>query len=70
MTHDERIEAVARAIQAEFGGYGKLFATYRDMAEAALAAAGVDEMVREAVRLGRFLPSADVEVIVREVMSK
>jgi hypothetical protein len=60
MTHDERIEAMARAINAEFYGHpwdettafrqGLCF----DMALAALAAAGVEEMVREAAKLALY----------------
>ena len=92
MTHDERIEAMARAIfdsdfldEEKWSSVGKVYAaTYRRMATAALAAAGVEEMVREAAieawqagaysaseyyKGGGFDPAA-IATIVREVMGK
>jgi hypothetical protein len=87
MTNEERIEAMARALfledvdgvaaWEECGSW--LQANYRRMAGAALAAAGVEEMVREAARrgwdCGVDTPSRgyarrdrDVDTIVREVM--
>ena len=87
MTNDERIEAMARAINAEF--YGQAWdktTVFRkgacfDTALAALAAARLEEMVREAADEGfeaGFLcvhyetqEAADtVNAIVREVMGK
>jgi hypothetical protein len=58
MTHDERIKAMAEAIfKADFPDdqdlwdecEGDMQAVYNRMATAALAAAGVEEMVREAI---------------------
>jgi hypothetical protein len=47
MTHDERIEAMARAVCEQF--YGTSYEWWYRMAESALAAAGVEEMIREAI---------------------
>ena len=88
MTHDERIELMARAIfdsdfldEEKWSNVGKVYAaTYRRMATAALTAAGVEEMVREAAReawdLGCMSETSDIEQrnqdaeeIVREVMN-
>jgi hypothetical protein len=97
MTHDERIEAMARAMRAadteprKFDAHWNVRpfdeqhdeakAWWHRMATAALAAAGVEEMVRAAAReawdLGCMSETSDIEQrnqdaedIVREVMSK
>jgi hypothetical protein len=90
MTHDERIKAMAEAIfKADFPDdedlwdecEGDMQAVYNRMATAALAAAGVEEMVREAAReawdLGCMSETSDIEQrneeaeeIVREVMGR
>jgi hypothetical protein len=58
MTHDERIEKVARAIYCAQGyiipfemQFGDELKAWRATAAAALAAAGVEEMEQEAARL-------------------
>jgi hypothetical protein len=84
MTHDERIEKVARAIfdidieatavWDECSAWLKN--NYRLMATAALAAAEVDEMVREAAAMGLQFGGeytardSDLDAIVREVMGR
>jgi hypothetical protein len=87
MTHDERIEAMARAICEQFYGTSwELTSHFRQqicigLADKALDAAGVEEMVREAAReawdLGCMSETSDIEQrnqdaeeIVREVMGK
>ena len=92
MTHDERIEAMAIAMMEAEGYWAdepdeywmdEQKPLYRRMATAALAAAGVEEMVREAAieawqagaysaseyYKGGFDPAA-IATIVREVMGK
>jgi hypothetical protein len=74
MSHDERIEAMARAICAEdFGNAHEwddttseiLRESYRDQAIAALAAAGIEEIVRSGIDAYRDMLSdalsADLE---------
>lgn len=83
MTHDERIEKVARALYdhavgPDFPLFDRLPADVQlywlRQATAALAAAGVEEMVREAVsrtcELCDYGFSPDVDDIVRKVMGK
>jgi hypothetical protein len=91
MTHDERIKAMAEAIfKADFPDdqdlwdecEGDMQAVYNRMATAALAAAGVEEMVREAVFAGAkhgykcawrgdyAAQPCDIDDLVREVMGK
>jgi hypothetical protein len=91
MTHDERIEAMAIAMMEAEGYWAdepddkcwmdEQKPLYRRMAEAALAAADVEGMVREAAReawdLGCMSETSDIEQrnqdaeeIVREVMGK
>ena len=95
MTHDERIDAIARALQRRArqrcgwpwsdDDFNSLMQSHKiallENAEAALAAAGVEEMVREAAReawdLGCMSETSDIEQrnqdaeeIVREVMGK
>jgi hypothetical protein len=80
MTHDERIEAMARVIDW-FVDADLSREEWAQVAEAALAAAGVEEMVREAADKGyeegfqcleydMQAESDAVEAIVREVMGK
>jgi hypothetical protein len=92
MTHDERIEAMARGLCALYyrrcvmfvsdraGRMAYVDAQWRDhveQARAAWAAAGVEEMVREAAVKGinhgareRYVDTAVLAAIVREVMGK
>jgi hypothetical protein len=88
MTHDERIEAMARAIcdSDYYGAWDECSEEWRcnlrAMATAALAAAGVEEMVRAAAFDGfvqgqsfdgfdnRVGTAATIDDIVREVMGK
>ena len=86
MTNEERIEAMAKAIAEvdadetddpweELNPLSQW--AYRRMAKAALAAAGVEEMVREAAVKAACgesqyqwgLDSSDIDEIVREVMN-
>jgi hypothetical protein len=81
MTHDERIENVARAVD-RFVDADLSPAEWTRLAEAALAAAGVEEMVRAAAFDGfvqgqsfdgfdnRVGTAATIDDIVREVMGK
>jgi len=91
MTHDERIEKVARALHVvwipdpdpweDIGEMNRNY--YLEAAEAALAAAGMEEMVREAARLTLYRAMSStpfgeepattdqwLDDIVREVMGK
>ena len=80
MTHDERVEKDARAIHYISDRtlpYETEHKYWNLIAEAALAAAGVEEMVREAAykgyqqgRYGSTSKGDDVADIVREVMGK
>ena len=91
MTHDERIEAMAIAMMEAEGYWAdepdeywmdEQKPLYRRMATAALAAAGVEEMVREAVLAGAkhgyecagrgdyAAQPCDIDDLVREVMGK
>jgi hypothetical protein len=78
MTHDERIERMARAFAATYReGHG-----YHEGIEAALAAAGIEGMVREAANRGfvagfdwhtdykTYSSCSEIDAIVREVMGK
>jgi hypothetical protein len=75
MTHEERIEAMARAINEKFYGwrwegtsdFRKDICT--ELAITALAAAGVEEMVREAAIMGADF-GFDVDAIVARVLGK
>jgi hypothetical protein len=73
MTHDERIENVARAVD-RFVDADLSPAEWTRLAEAALDAAGIEEMVREAAIMGlqfggEYLAGdSEVDAIVREVM--
>ena len=83
MTHDERIEAMARAHWSNEPN-SRMLATFDELSdeaherlfknmEAALAAAGVEEMVREAARKTAApleLRDEWVDDLVREVMGK
>jgi hypothetical protein len=89
MTHDERIEAIRRAIydramrmsakeEADGVAWNLTYRECRELAEAALTAAGVEEMLTEAIweaacRENKHqwgIDSSDIDEIIKKVMGK